>query len=204
MSNFVLQFAESTGYWGIALLMLAENVFPPIPSEVVMPWAGFATHNGELNFVGVVIAGSLGSLLGALPWYYLGKWVGRERLLEWVKHHGAWLAITSDEVQSIIDWFERRGKITVTIGRLVPGVRTLISVPAGLAEMPLPTFLASSAIGILLWNVVLAWLGWTLGDQHELVNNYLGPLGMFVIAALACWWIVRVVRQKRWRRRTSS
>ena len=109
MSKWMLEFAENWSYWGVAALMIAENLLPPIPSEIVMPWAGYAVKNGKMVFWGVVVAGSLGSLIGTIPWYFLGKWIGQERLHNWVERHGAWLVLsgtdTSVEVSfTFRDW----------------------------------------------------------------------------------------------------
>lgn len=197
MSEWMLEFAEKWNYWGVAALMIAENILPPIPSEFVMPWAGFAVKNGKMVFWGVVLAGSLGSLLGTIPWYYLGKWIGQERLHDWIQRHGAWVAVSGREFNRSILWFERNGSITVVVCRLIPGVRTLISLPAGLAEMPLLKFVVLSAIGTVAWTTALAGLGYYLGDKHQLVETYLGPLSLIVVGAMVLWWIFRVVQQHR-------
>ncbi|REK18186.1 MAG: DedA family protein [Planctomycetota bacterium] len=204
MHDWLLKFAESAGYWGVAALMVLENIFPPIPSEVVMPWAGYAAGNGQMQLLGVIAAGSVGSVLGTLPWYYVGKWVGSERLQQWAARHGAWLALSSGEVERALKWFESRGSITVLVCRLVPGVRTLISVPAGVVEMSMPKFLALTVIGTVAWTAALACLGWYLRDQYTLVETYLGPAGMVVVGALIAWWLVRLVRQQGWLRRSSG
>ena len=125
-------------------MMLAENIFPPIPSELIMPLAGFVAAKGQLNPVLVVLAGTLGSLLGALPWYYAGVWLGQERVCALAARHGRWLTLGEKEIRQAIRWFERHGRIAVLIGRLVPTVRTLISLPAGMARMPLLPFLVYS------------------------------------------------------------
>ncbi|MEQ9380185.1 MAG: DedA family protein [Pirellulales bacterium] len=203
MGEWMMEFAEQWGYWGVAALMIAENILPPIPSEVVMPWAGFAVKNGKMAFWGVVLAGSLGSLIGTLPWYYLGKWIGHDRLHDWVQRHGAWLAVSGREFNRSIRWFERNGSITVVVCSLVPGVRTLISLPAGLAGMPLLKFLTLSATGTVTWTTGLAALGYYLGDKHELVETYLGPLSLIVVGGLIAWWLFRVIQQQAWRKSSS-
>jgi membrane protein DedA with SNARE-associated domain len=136
-------------------MMLAENVFPPIPSELIMPLAGFVAAKGQLNPVLVVLAGTLGSLLGALPWYYAGRWLGEARVCAFAARHGRWLTLGEKEIGQAIRWFERHGRIAVLVGRLVPTVRTLISLPAGMARMPLLPFLAYSAVGTLAWTAAL-------------------------------------------------
>jgi membrane protein YqaA with SNARE-associated domain len=131
MFDWITGLVERTGYVGIALLMLAENVFPPIPSELIMPLAGFAAAQGELGMAGVVAAGTAGALAGALLWYGLGRWVGLERLKRWAAEHGRWLTVSPDDLDRAAAWFGRHGGAAVLVGRLVPAVRTLISVPAG-------------------------------------------------------------------------
>lgn len=199
MSDWIEKVTEQLGYFGVLLLMAAENIFPPIPSEVVMPFAGFTSREGQLSFVGVVAAGSLGSLLGALPWYFLGRYFGERRIADWIQRYGKWLTITPSEFERAKRWFEQLGGVTVLACRMVPGARTLISVPAGFAQMPFTPFLIYSAIGTLGWTALLAWLGWTLGDDRDAVDRYGGWIGTVVIALLVLWWLVRL-----WRRRDAS
>jgi membrane protein DedA with SNARE-associated domain len=197
MSDWISTTMEQFGYLGVLLLMLLENIFPPIPSEVVMPMAGFSSRQGELTLLGVIAAGTLGSLLGALPWYYVGRRLGEKRFREWLEHYERWLPISMSEYHRTQRWFDQHGGITVLVCRLVPGVRTLISVPAGFAKMAFLPFMLFTTIGTALWTALLAWLGWTLGDNHALVDRYAGWLGAIVLLLLAAWWAVRVVR--RWK-----
>ncbi|MBA3563291.1 MAG: DedA family protein [Gammaproteobacteria bacterium] len=185
------------GYAGIVLLMFLENVFPPIPSELVMPAAGFTAARGELNFAGVVLAGTLGSLLGALPWYYAGRFLGDARLKRLASRHGRWLAVSSSEIETALRWFGHHGGKTVFAGRLIPTVRTLISVPAGVARMKLPAFLLCSAAGTLLWTGLLARAGFLLGDQYENIGSYLGPVSTVVVVLIVLAYVYRVVTFKR-------
>ena len=120
MFDWITGLVERTGYLGIALLMLAENVFPPIPSELIMPMAGFTAARGALNMVGVVVAGTVGSLAGVLLWYYIGRWIGLERLKRWAAKHGRWLTISPEEVDEAAAWFDRHCGKAVLIGRLIP------------------------------------------------------------------------------------
>ena len=152
MFDWLAGVISDSGYLGIVLLMLAENLFPPIPSELIMPLAGFVAAQGELNVELVVLAGSLGSILGALPWYCAGRWVGEERVRAFAARHGRWLTLDEKDIGKAIDWFEAHGRMAVLLGRLVPTVRTLISLPAGMARMPLAPFLIYSAIGTLVWT----------------------------------------------------
>lgn len=194
MFEWVQQLMTSLGYPGVALLMFLENVFPPIPSELVMPLAGFTAGTGELSFVGVVIAGAVGSLLGQLPLYYLGRWVGEDKLVVWADRYGKWLTVSGDEVKKADDWFDRHGPKAVFFARLVPGLRSLISIPAGLSEMQLLPFLLYSALGTSLWALLLAGAGALLGENYQVVDTYLGPAGLVILGGMlvaAVIWIMR-------------
>lgn len=195
--DWITGFVEQAGYIGIALLMFAENVFPPIPSEVIMPLAGFTAARGERNIVLVVVAGAFGSLLGALLWYYIGKWVGAARLKRWASRHGRWMTTEPKEVDRACTWFRRHGGKAVFLGRLVPAVRTLISIPAGIAAMPLVPFLVYSAAGTVLWTTLLGLAGYALGDQYQQVSGYVGPVSNAVIASLVAWYLYRVATFRR-------
>jgi membrane protein DedA with SNARE-associated domain len=201
MFDWITSLVSQTGYLGIALLMLAENVFPPIPSELIMPLAGFTAARGELNIVGVVVAGMAGSIAGALLWYCIGRWVGCERLERWADRHGRWLAIAPDEVDDSMRWFRRHGGKAVLIGRLIPAVRTLISIPAGIFDMRLPVFLAYTAIGTAVWTALLAGAGYLLEGRYQQVSEYMNPASNAVLAVMVLWYVYRVVTFRR--RRTA-
>lgn len=192
MAEWIVQFIEERGYFAIALLMLAENLFPPLPSELIMPFAGYAASRGELQPVGVVLAGALGSLLGALFWFGVGHWVGGERLRRWVGRHGRWLTLTPQDVEKADAWFDRRGHLAVFIGRMVPAVRTLISVPAGLAGMGLMPFVAWTAAGSLLWCSILTAAGFALGQKYETASGTLNIATGCTLAILVAWYLWRV------------
>lgn len=188
------------GYPGVALLMFLENLFPPIPSELIMPLAGFTAGRGELSFVGVVIAGALGSLLGQLPLYYIGRFFGEDRLVRWADRYGKWLTLSGNDIKKADDWFDQHGTKAVFFARLVPGLRSLISVPAGMSEMPMPKFLLYSALGTTLWVVILAVLGTLLGQNYDLVDTYLGPVALVVVGGLAVFAVVWIVRRRSQRK----
>jgi membrane protein DedA with SNARE-associated domain len=193
VSDWITVF-EKMGTLGIALLMFAENVFPPIPSELIMPLAGFSAARGERNLLIVIIAGSIGSLLGALLWYYIGQKIGAERLERWATKHGRWLTLSPKEVEQACAWFNRHGGKAVFIGRLIPAVRTLISVPAGIARMPLASFLLYSAAGTILWTALLATAGYFLESQYEKVAHWMNPISNVVIGVIVLGYLYRVVR----------
>ena len=173
MFDWITGVISGSGYPGIVLLMLAENVFPPIPSELIMPLAGFVAAQGQLDPVLVALAGTLGSLLGALPWYYAGRWVGRERMCRLAARHGRWLTLDERDLGKAIDWFETHGRKAVLFGRLVPTVRTLISLPAGMARMALVPFLLYSGIGTVVWVGLLTASGYVLKENYTVVSGYL-------------------------------
>jgi membrane protein DedA with SNARE-associated domain len=193
VSDWITGF-EEMGSLGIAVLMFAENVFPPIPSELIMPLAGFSAARGELDLMIVIIAGSIGSLLGALLWYYIGRKIGAERLERWAAKHGRWLTLSPNEVEQSCAWFNRHGGKAVFIGRLIPAVRTLISVPAGIAGMPLGSFLLYSAAGTILWTALLATAGYLLESQYDKVAHWMNPISNVVIGLVVLGYLYRVVR----------
>ena len=200
MVEWITSTMTSMGYVGIALLMFAENLFPPIPSELIMPLAGFIVAQGKMNFVLAVVAGLLGTMLGALPWYYAGKLLGEERLKSLADKYGKWITVSSRDIDKADNWFDRHGSKAVFLGRLVPGIRTIISLPAGLSEMHLVPFLIYSTIGSALWIFGLTYAGYLLGDNYEVVDDYLGPVSKIVLAILvigfAIWVGRRMMRRK--------
>lgn len=177
--------------------MILENIFPPIPSEVIMPFAGFLTGSGELSFTGILVAGVMGSVVGTLPFYYMGYKIGKQRLLEWADDHGHWLMIRPDDIERASDWFEEHGKSAVLFCRLVPGIRTLISVPAGVNRMNLGTYLLLTFIGTTTWVTLLAYLGKYLGNKYGAVSHYLDPVSKVIIGGLLIWYVVYIIRRKR-------
>jgi membrane protein DedA with SNARE-associated domain len=196
MFDWITGIVDRTGYLGVALLMFAENLFPPIPSELIMPLAGFAAARGELSVALVVLAGIAGSLAGALFWYWIGRKVGADRLKAWAGRHGRWLTLSPGDVDRADEWFERHGGKAVLLGRLIPAVRTLVSVPAGLAGMPLLPFLLWSGVGTALWTGLLAAAGYLLEDQHQKVAAWLNPASNVVIGLLALGYLYRVATFK--------
>lgn len=193
MFDFVTNAVEQGGYLGIALLMFLENVFPPIPSEVIMPLAGFTAGEGKLDIVLVVITGSVGSLAGALLWYYIGRWVGHERLRRFASRYGRLLTVEPRELDRAFAWFREHGGKAVFIGRLLPAVRTFISVPAGIFDMPLGRFLIWSGVGTVLWSGGLALAGYLLGEQHDEIQAWMNPVSYGVIGLLVVIYLYRVV-----------
>ena len=195
MLEWITNTMNSLGYVGIGLLMFLENLFPPIPSELIMPLAGFTVAQGKMQLAPVVVAGVVGTVLGALPWYYAGKLMGEERLKRLANRYGKWLGISAKDIGKSRSWFNKHGNKAVFLGRLVPGVRTLISIPAGLSSMPLVPFVLYSTLGTLLWVGLLTYAGYLLGDNYDLVDEYLGPVSKIVLVALIVAFVVWVVKR---------
>jgi membrane protein DedA with SNARE-associated domain len=194
MTDAIIEFISNHGYWAIALLMLAENLFPPLPSEMIMPFAGFVAARGELNVVGVVAAGVVGSLVGGLPWFYLARRWGADKLKRLADRHGRWLTVSRSEIERAERWFQRHGVVVLVLGRLVPGVRTLIAVPAGLAGMSLRRFILWSSVGSLLWTGLLTAAGYMLENRYERIVGVLDPAAKLVLVLMGVAYGVRVVR----------
>ena len=195
ISEWVLSIMAKFGYFGIVFAMFAENVFPPIPSEVIMPAAGFAASRGDFNLILVILAGTLGASLGALPLYYLGRVFDEERLVAFAEKYGKYMLIKSNDITSANDWLDKHGKTAVFFGRMVPGVRSLISIPAGMNNMPLLPFLALTALGSSIWTAVLTLAGYYLGQNYEIIEGALAPyskgFGLLVIVIIIGWLIKR-------------
>jgi len=197
MVEWITRTMESMGYWGIGLLMFLENLFPPIPSELIMPLAGFTIARGSMDFVPAIAAGVIGTVLGALPWYFAGVYFGERRLMNWADRYGKWLTLSSRDIERSIAWFNQYGKLAVFLGRLVPGVRTLISLPAGLARMNLGIFLLYSTVGTLIWTSALTFFGYLLGENYEQVEHYLGPVSKIVLVLLVVAFGIWLWRRQR-------
>ncbi len=204
MTDWISGIIKSIGYPAIIGLMFIENVFPPIPSELIMPFAGYMVAKGAFSFVGVILAGAAGSVLGALPLFFLGRLASRQQLKSWAQRYGRWGAVTERDVERATGWFNAHGATAVFLCRLVPGVRSLISIPAGTAGMGMPVFLTFTALGTGLWSLLLTTLGWWLGAQYQKVSSYLGPATYIVLAVIAVAVIGWIVRRKRNMRRQSA
>jgi len=163
------------GYGAILLAMFLENLIPPIPSELIMPLGGFYVSQGQLDFLPVVLAGLIGTVMGALPWYGIGRLVNEEKLEQWLKQNGRWIGINPQELARSRKWFNRYGVSLVFWGRLVPGIRTLISVPAGVELMPIPPFLIWTTAGSLIWTLFLTITGFYLGDNYANIGTFISP-----------------------------
>lgn len=193
MSDWIIRTITDFGYLGIFLLMLLESVFPPIPSELIIPFAGFSAARGELDLIGVLLAATAGAVVGMVPWYLAGRLFGLERIRRLADRFGRWFTLNADEIDTATAWFRRYGPVVVFFGRLVPLIRTLISVPAGLARMPAALFFGASALGALLWNLVLVGSGYLLNEHYEAVEVVLDPATIIVLGAVVLVYLYRLV-----------
>lgn len=196
MADWVIDTIGRLGYAGIAMLMLAENLFPPLPSELIMPFAGFLAARGELHPVLVVAAGAFGSLVGALPWYWIGRKVGAERLKSLAQRHGRWVALTPGEIDRGQKLFERHGPVVLVFGRLVPALRTVVALPAGMARMGVVPFVLWTLLGSLVWTSLLTLAGYLLESQYERIGKWLNPVSTVIFAVIVVWYVVRVLRHR--------
>lgn len=193
MAEWIIETINSAGYLGLFLLMLLEAVFPPIPSELIIPFAGFAAARGDLSFFGVVAAATAGSVVGTLPWYIAGRVFGLHRVRYLADRFGRWLTLNAEEIDLATGVFRRYGPWIVLFGRLLPIIRTLISVPAGLAKMPAWQFFGFSLIGMVVWNCILAGAGYVLADHYHLIEAWLDPLTYLVLGAVVLLYLYRLV-----------
>lgn len=197
MFDWTTGIIESAGYAGIFFLMVLENIFPPIPSELIIPLAGYTAASGELNIFLVILVATLGAVVGALPWYYLGLVFNTDRLKRLSLSYGRLLTLSPKDIDAATHWFNSHGKAAVLFGRLLPTVRTLISVPAGLARMPLHTFVIYTFIGSLAWTSLLASFGYFLETQHDKVGIYLNPVSNLIMGLIIAIYLYRVVTFKK-------
>jgi membrane protein DedA with SNARE-associated domain len=172
------------GYVLIAACMFLENLFPPIPAELIMPLGGFLAHTGQLQIGPVILSGLLGTVLGAWFWYGIGRCINEERLEHLIGRHGRWLGVTPNNLRQSRRWFNLHGAAVVFWGRLVPGVRTFISVPAGMELMPQTPFLAWTTAGSSILVGILALAGQALGENYGSVLRWVEPISGLVLQAL--------------------
>ena len=198
ISQWVLAVMDKLGLFGVTLMMFLENVFPPIPSELIMPAAGFAAAMGQMHLIAVILAGTLGSVLGALPLYYLGTILDENRLYRLAEKYGKYFLIKPEDVTSAQQWFDEYGKSVIFFGRMIPAIRSLISIPAGMARMPMLSFLMLTALGSAIWTTLLAYAGYVLGANYEAVATFIEPISkIVVIVVLVIAVIVIVMRVKK-------
>lgn len=193
MNELVLSLVAKGGYWGVALLMALENVFPPIPSELIMGLAGIEAGKGNLNLWIVLLAGTIGSVAGNYVWYWVGRKVGLERLDHFVDRWGRWLTLDRKEVEKFNRLFHRHGASTIFFARMVPTIRTLISLPAGIFRMSRRKFLLWTFAGAGVWNLAFAGIGFQLGARVEKIDAWTGPISTGVIVIIVVVYVLRVI-----------
>jgi membrane protein DedA with SNARE-associated domain len=198
MGDWTIRLIDQTGYVGIFLLMFLETIFPPIPSEVIMPVAGARAARGPLTLWGVIASGTAGAMLGNLFWYALARVIGMRRFRPFIGKYGRWLTMDWDDVEKAERMFGRFGGLIVSVGRMLPTIRSVISIPAGLLSMRLKSFLLWSTLGTMVWTAALASAGWGLGKAFKDIEKVLGPLSTAVIVAIVAAYLWR---QLTWRKR---
>jgi membrane protein DedA with SNARE-associated domain len=186
MTDWVIDVIDTLGYIGVALLVALENVFPPIPSEIVLPFAGVVSRRGGATLPGMIVAATIGSVVGALVLYGIAAWIGPQRLHDFILRYGKWFRITNEDIERAERWFDRRAVVAVLIGRCVPLIRSLVSIPAGFRRMPLATFLIYTVLGSLVWNTGLITAGYILGeeDRWRTIEDVMGYVQYVVVAAI--------------------
>jgi membrane protein DedA with SNARE-associated domain len=213
LANWVQDVINQFGYVGVALLVVIENVFPPIPSEIVLPFAGFVAQQSatadalnaaqsDTSVVGMMIAATIGSVIGALILYAIAAAIGPERLRAFVERFGRWFGVKPSDLVRAEAWFDQRSTVAVLVGRCVPLIRSIVSIPAGFRRMKLTSFVVLTAIGSAVWNIALIGTGAVLGDQWERVGEYVGVFQWLVIATILIL-LVRFILTRVKRRRTS-
>ncbi len=194
MQEFVLSVMNQYGYLGVFLMIAIENIFPPIPSEVILLFGGFMTTYTKLNIVVMVLAATAGSIVGAIALYYIGKIFNKERLKKLISGKlGKILRLKTSDIDKADEWFDTKGNKTVFFCRFVPLIRSLISIPAGMSEMPIPKFLLYTTIGSLIWNFVLILVGSLVGENWENIVNIFDTYSHIIVAILAVLVILAIV-----------
>lgn len=194
LTTWVTDVIDALGYPGVAFLVALESVFPPIPSEVVLPLSGFVAGRGDASLVGMIVAATVGSVVGAWVLYGVAALIGRDRLHRFVGRWGRWFQVKPGDLERAEAWFDKRALAAVLLGRCVPLIRSIVSIPAGFRRMPLLRFTLATAAGSLVWNVALIGAGALLGDRWETVGDYVGILQWLVvvsIVALVGWFLWR-------------
>lgn len=196
IAEWITGIMAALGYPGLFFMMVLESMVAPVPSEIVMPFAGFLVVRGQFTFVGATIASSLGTLVGSLISYYMGKWGGYPLVLRC----GRYLLLDEHHLALTVRWFEKRGEATIFVSRFIPVVRHLISIPAGVGNMNLLKFSVFTVIGGTIWNVILLVAGIKLGERWEIIHEYSHQIDYVFIAALVLaggWWVWRQLSRRR-------
>ena len=195
MFALVVGLIGRSGSTGVFVLMLIENLVPIIPSELILPLAGFEAAEGRLHPASALLAATAGSVVGALAWYALGLRLGEDRVEAWAARYGRWVTVTPLEVRRSTVWLRRHGVLAVALGRCIPGVRGLVSIPAGVVGMRLLPFLVSCTAGSLCWSALLIGAGYLLKRDYAAVEHWVGPASTAVLALCTVLYIGRLFRR---------
>lgn len=194
MENFIIEVMNDFGYIGICLLIMIENLFPPIPSELILTFGGFMTIDSNMTVLGVIIASTFGSMVGAVILYYIGKILNKDRLIKIVSSkYGKILQVKPKDIENADKWFDTKGNKTVFFCRFIPVVRSLISIPAGMSEMPMGKFLIYTLIGSAIWNTVLVCVGAFAGNYKDVIINAIDSISNIVLILIILVFVVGVV-----------
>lgn len=189
------QIIITLGYTGIAIVMFLECLFPPIPSELLMPFAGFMASQGHFSFSGILLAGTIGSLLGALALYYLGQYAGEPLIRTFLRRYGRYLLVAEHDFNRSLDFFERYSESIVFLGRFIPLIRSLISIPAGVNRMSLGRFVLFTALGSGLWNGLMGYIGVILGENWQEILVFVKQYELFMLIALVVVAVLFVLKR---------
>jgi len=194
-SHFIISFIQSTSYLGIFILMCLESVLIPIPSEITMPFSGFLASQGTLNLWLVIITGTVANLVGSLLAYAIGYYLEETVLLSWIRKYGKFILVTEKEYRHAEHWFQKYGDKVIFISRLLPAVRTVISLPAGVFQMNLKKFIIYTTIGCFLWSILLTYLGYIMGENWRTLDVYYRKFE-YVIFAIIIFGVIFYVYRK--------
>ena len=195
ITEWATEVVSALGYLGVAVLVAAENLFPPIPSEVVLGLAGYTAASGDAGVVGMIAAATVGSLVGAWALYGLAAAIGPVRVRAVVIRYGGWIGFGESDLDRAEAWFDRRSRIAILVCRFIPLIRSLISIPAGFRRMPLGPFTVFTLIGSLIWNTTLILAGYALADQWDRILDYTEPYQTLVVGVIALAGLAAVVRR---------
>ena len=184
LGHYIIQLIQTTGYFGIFILMAAESALIPIPSEVTMPFSGFLASQGQLSFVLIVIVGTVANLAGSLVAYYIGYLLEETVLLNWIRKYGKFILLSEHEYRRAEHWFQKYGDKIIFISRLLPGVRTVISLPAGMFEMNIKKFIVYTTLGCLLWSALLTYVGFVLGANWKALDPYYRKFEFIIVGLI--------------------
>lgn len=200
LAGFIIKFIESTGYLGIFLLMALESALIPIPSEVTMPFSGFLASSGKLSLVAVILVGTVANLIGSYIAYYVGYFLEETILLNFIRKYGKFILISEHDYLKASEWFTKYGNKIIFISRLLPGIRTVISLPAGVFKMDIKKFTFYTVLGCLIWSAILTYFGYVLGENWMALEGYFQKFQIVILALIivaAVWYIRRHIKHTK-------